>query len=290
MKKLHLTVFIILFSLCLSAQTQIYQTFKDTRVINAHSVETLRKGILDFRVTHRFGDVNGGWPTLYGLETASDVLIGFDYGITDKIMMGISRSKGSGPLRQNVNTFVKLNIARQEINGTNPFSLSFLGSMTLSTMQKSPIPSDLNFFEKSAHRLSYQLSVLIASRLSERIAMQVAGNWTYRNIVEANDKNDLPSVGFVFKYQFSKVFGLIFDATIPFSEFRSDSVLADGSKRFHYPIGVGFEWETGGGHVFQINLTNASGIIETDYIPYTTSSWGEGEYRLGFTISRQFKL
>ena len=223
MRNFLLKLFCFLLFTTGQAQEQIHQTFKDTRVINTQSVETLRKGILDFRVTHRFGDVGGGWPTFYGLETASDVLIGFDYGITDKFMVGISRSKGSGPLRQNINSFMKVNIAKQDVNGSNPFSLSFLGLMSYSTMQSSPIPSDLNFFEKSVHRFSYHLGVLIASRLSERIAMQVAGNWTYRNIVESNDKNDLPSVGFVFKYQFSKVFGLIIDATIPFSELEAMS-------------------------------------------------------------------
>jgi len=86
------------------------------------------------------------------------------------------------------------------------------------------------------------------------------------------------------------VFGLIVDATFPFSDFRKNELGPDGTQRFTNPLGIGFEWETGGGHVFQINLTNSSGLIETDYIPYTTSSWGDGEYRLGFTISRLFKL
>ena len=71
---------------------------------------------------------------------------------------------------------------------------------------------------------------------------------------------------------------------MPFSELRTTQ------EGFYNPIGVGFEWETGGGHVFQINFTNATGIMETDYLPYTQSNWGDGEYRLGFTISRGFKL
>ena len=54
-------------------------------------------------------------------------------------------------------------------------------------------------------------------------------------------------------------------------------------------IGIGFEFETSG-HVFQVNLTNATALMETDFIPYTTSDWGEGEFRLGFTISRWFNL
>jgi hypothetical protein len=49
------------------------------------------------------------------------------------------------------------------------------------------------------------------------------------------------------------------------------------------------EWDTGG-HVFQLNFTNATGIFETDYIPYTISNWGDGEFRMGFTISRWFNL
>lgn len=267
--------------LTLDAQQKIHQTFKDTRVINTHSVETLRKGILDFRISHRFGDVAGpagGWPTFYGLENATDILTGLEYGVTDNVMVGISRTKGSGPLRQNINGLFKYRVMKQDVGGTNPFSAAFVGVASYSTMQSS------NLIERPVHRLSYNLQVLIASRLSERIAIQLGAAWTYRNNVFSNDVNDLPSISGVFKYQFSKVFGLIVDANVPISDLRTDS------DEFYYPIGVGFEWETGGGHVFQINLTNATGIMETDYIPYTRTNWADGEYRIGFTISRQFKI
>ena len=36
------------------------ESFKATRVINGHAVETLKKNILQFRVEHRFGDVIPG--------------------------------------------------------------------------------------------------------------------------------------------------------------------------------------------------------------------------------------
>ncbi len=283
----------LIFPFVLKSQDKIHQTFKDTRVINSHSVETLRKGILDFRVAHRFGDIAGeagGWPTFYGLESASDVLIGFDYGLSDNLMVGISRSKGAGPLSQNINAFFKYRIMRQSEGGRNPFSVAVLGLGSYSTMQQCNTPGLLCFFEKGAHRFSYNLQALVASKVTNRLAVQGILSWTYRNNVEFNDQNDLPSVGLVLKYQFSKVFSLIVDGTFIFSEFRNNELGPDGEKEYYNPLGIGFEWETGGGHVFQINLTNARGLIETDYIPYTTSNWGAGEYRLGFTISRQFKL
>ena len=62
------------FSLTSVSAQDYHQIFKDTRVINSQSVETLRKGILDFRIGHRFGDVKGKWPTLWGLENAADVI------------------------------------------------------------------------------------------------------------------------------------------------------------------------------------------------------------------------
>ena len=34
----------------------VIASFKGTRLINLHTIETLGKGSLDFRISHRFGD------------------------------------------------------------------------------------------------------------------------------------------------------------------------------------------------------------------------------------------
>lgn len=296
--KLHLfiTLAFLLSCTCLMSQddvmdektaVKVVKTFKDTRVINAHSVETIGARKLDFRITHRFGDLAGdagGWPTFYGLENAADVAMGLEYGLTDNIMIGVSRTKGSGPLKQNVLGLLKIAIMKQEINGNLPFSLTVLGRSSYSTMQKSQTEGVLHFFEKGAHRLSYHIGLHAARKFGERFSLQANAAWTYRNIVSDNDLNDLVSAGAAMRIQVTRAFGLIFDATVPFSALRT-------SENGYYPaFGVGFEFDTYGGHVFQINLTNTTGIEETDYIPYTRSNWGEGEFRLGFTVSRLFSL
>lgn len=43
-------------------------------------------------------------------------------------------------------------------------------------------------------------------------------------------------------------------------------------------------------NIFQLNFTNATAIMETDYIPYTTSDWSKGQFRLGISVSRLFNL
>ena len=155
---------------------------------------------------------------------------------------------------------------------------------SVSTMPRSDIEGVLNFFDKTAHRFSYHMQAIIARQFSERFSLQLSGSWTYRNLVPAEDQNDIASVGMAMRIQATKSLGLIFDGVMPISQLRT-------TENGYYPgLGIGFEWETGGGHVFQLNLTNTRGIAETDYIPYNTSNWLDGEYRMGFTISRLFTL
>src|SRR4028119_375153 len=61
----------------------VYNAFKSSRVIMSHSMEMLRPGVLDFRILHRFGRINGGAYEFFGLDGPATVRLGLDYGITD---------------------------------------------------------------------------------------------------------------------------------------------------------------------------------------------------------------
>lgn len=266
------------------ADNKVFETFKDTRVINTHSVETLKKKKLDIRIGHRFGDISDGWETLYGLENSTDVLIGADYGVTDKLTIGIGRTKGSGPLKALISGSAKYKIFEQVKKGGSPFTVTALAISTVSTMKKSDNPALLNYFEKSAHRWSFAFQLMIAKKFGERLSLQFIPGYVHRNIVLFEDENDILTAGFAARIQLTKVMGLIVDYTLPLSAYRSDS-----ENGYHNPLGIGIEFDTGG-HVFQLNFTNATAIMETDYIPNTQSNWGDGEFRMGFTISRLFNL
>jgi len=283
------TFFLILFFSIAYSQDkpkEEYRTFKDTRVINTQSAETLPARKMDFRVSHRFGDLagsNGGWPTFYGLEDAADVLIGIDYGITDRLTVGLNRSKGAGPLTQLVNGTLKFKLVSQSVEEGAPFTLSVLGGTSLSTVSRIDDPNILTSFPRTIHRLIYNTQLLFARKFSEGFSLQISPGYVYRNLVLDNDENGLFNLGFAARLQITKVFGVIVDTTIPFSELRTSE------EGFYIPLGFGLEIDTGG-HVFQINLTNATGLAPTDYIPNTRSNWLDGEFRLGFTISRLFNL
>src|SRR3954468_6527537 len=70
----------------------VYNAFKSSRVIMSQSMEMLRPGVLDFRILHRFGRVNGGAYEFFGLDGPASVRLGLDYGITKDLTVGIGRS------------------------------------------------------------------------------------------------------------------------------------------------------------------------------------------------------
>lgn len=276
----------------LFSQDEDPRIFKDTKIINSVSIETLEKRKLDFRVGHRFGDLAGdagGWQTFYGLENASDVMIGFDYGLTDKWMIGINRTKGSDELKQNVNLSTKLRLADGRSGSSFPFTFTVYGMASISTMPKSTSSEpSLSAFSNPAHRIVYHMQFMAGKKIANRLSLQANAGFTYRNVVREGDKNDLVSLGFALKYQFSKTFALIGEGIYPFNGARD---LQTESNPVYFPsTGLALEWETGGGHTFQVNFTNARGLVATDYIPNNTANWSEGEFRMGFIISRLFTL
>ena len=278
----------------MKAQDYVFQTFKDSRIVNVHSVETLPKRRLDVRIGHRFGDLlgdNGGWATFYGLENATDVMIGAEYGFTDNFTAGLYRTKGAGAmpqgqagLRQLINGVFKYRLLRQKEGKGTPVTLTVLGVSSLSTAKRiEDNPDVLRSFPDFSHRMAFTGQLLIARKFSDGLSLLIAPGYTHRNLVPFEDENGLFSMGAGARIQLSRVFGIITDVTVPFSSRRNTD------NGFYPAIGLGLEIDTGG-HLFQINFTNATGIMETDYIPYTTSSWLDGEFRLGFTISRVFNL
>ncbi len=280
----------------LTAQDQVYRTFKDSRVVNIHSPETLPKGRLDVRISHRFGDIvgdNGGFATFYGLETASDVGIGGEYGVTDGLTVGLYRSKGAGVsvegfpgLRQLLNGIGKLRLTKQEENGGAPLSATIMGMISLSTQEKlegAGNEASIASFPNFNHRMASHVQLILARKFSDGFSLQVSPGYTHRNLVPFEDKNGMFSISTGGRVQVTRTFGLLADAVFPLIDSRK-------SGTGYFPaIGLGFEFETSG-HIFQVNLTNATALMETDFIPYTTTDWTEGQFRLGFTISRWFNL
>lgn len=273
------------FALAFGAQAQnVEETFSGTRVINGHSVETLKSRILEFRIEHRFGDIagaNGGIQQFYGFDQAADIRFAFEYGITDNIMVGLGRSKGNYPYRALLDGFTKYRFMTQQKNG-KPLSLAVMGSASITY---GPATDDLTLitsYPKFSHRMAYSAQLIAARKFGEHLSIQLMPTFVHRNLVEIDDVNSLFSLGGAFNYKFNKKYGIIVEY---YHNFNPSGFRADMKNS----LGVAFDWNTNG-HNFKINFTNSRSFGETQFIPYTASDWLAGEFRIGFSISRKFKL
>ena len=102
---------------------KIIATFKTSRIVNGHSIETVASKSMDFRITHHFGDVAGdagGVHTLYGFDNASDIRIAFEFGLTDRLTLGVGRSKQSEML----DAYLKYRLLQQTTDDKMPISVT----------------------------------------------------------------------------------------------------------------------------------------------------------------------
>lgn len=262
-----------------------FTTFKTTRLNNSHSAETLLKGDMDFRVVHRFGDIasgSGGFQTLYGIDEARDIRIAVEYGMTEDFMLGFGRMKGAGPVRGIYEGFLKYRLLRQ--SDAFPFTVTLLTSAGGSVMDKSEDPTSPAHFEKWQHRFMYFHQAMLATRISDRLSLQLMPSYSHRNLVAHDDKNSVYGMGIGGTLNLNKQWGIVGEYHFIYP--RDRKIL--GATTYD-PMSIGVEIETGG-HVFHVNISNSGGIGGNQYLPYTISNPLDGEFRFGFTISRLFQL
>lgn len=263
------------------------KTFSSTRIINGHSVETLGKGYMDMRIEHRFGDMAGdfgGWENMFGFDNLSDMRIALEYGITDELMVGFGRSKGTGfPYRSLLDGFVKYRALTQQKNKM-PVSLTLIGGSFFTYMKASSDESQVNHFPKDAHRFSYFTQVNLGKHFGETLSLSIMPTYLHRNYVAVNDMNDIFALGGAFRLKLIKRFALLGEYYHVFK--TSDLRPSDAYKN---SLAVALEWFTFG-HSFTINLTNSGGLGEAQFIPYTTENWLKGQFRFGFCVGRKFSF
>ncbi|MGQ8337763.1 DUF5777 family beta-barrel protein [Sunxiuqinia sp. A32] len=276
----------------------VINTFKSPRLINVRTNETVGKNDLVFLVMHRFGDFagdNGGTKTFFGLDNSTDILIGFEYGISDQLTIGTGRTKGSP---NGVNTFQKelfyldgkLRIIDQTTDNSTPISLTFYGNSILSATEKSILTTSDAGFQKFGDRMNYTAQLIISKKFSNNLSLVLLPTYIRRNYVTYMDANNLFALGVGGRLKLSKRMAIIVDY---FHNFRNNESIdyfkIQQAFNFYNPLGIGVEIETGG-HIFNLNFTNATAILENQFIPSTSSNWWDGGFRWGFSITRTFSL
>ncbi|WOD44280.1 DUF5777 family beta-barrel protein [Hwangdonia lutea] len=253
--------------------------FKGLKIVNFESTKLVAKKQLTFIVAHRFGSIENGFDSFFGLDDAVTRL-NFVYGISNGFNIGASRSSF-----QKIYEFsAKYRILRQTENSF-PFTVIGYNSFLINTaLDKKNLP-----LLKFKHRLGYTVQLLISRKINTDFSVEIAPTFFHDNLTASfyaenqvkisEQDNSQFALGFGGRYKLGKRWSLNMDYGWHLNR--------DNNSPFKNPLSIGLDLETGG-HVFQMHFTNAQGMNTNTFLGQGTGDWSDGNIYFGFNLSRVF--
>ncbi len=251
-------------------------TFESVWVMDNHTVIVSKKGSLEMTIQHRFGTVNNGGKDLFGLFAPSNIRLGISYVPIHKLNLGVGLTKE----RMQVDLDGQYAILQQTESNKVPVSVSYFGNIVIDTRDKSN-------FRFGVHRFSYFNQVMIARKITDRFSAQVAPSFSWFNNVEAfvNSKGEIErkmknghfAIAFLGRYKFSDRSSILVNYDQPLTQHPTNNP--------HPNLSLGFEVTTDS-HAFQIFFGNYYGIVPQSNNVFNKNDYRDGQFVIGFNITR----
>jgi hypothetical protein len=241
--------------------------FWGTTLVNLPTTTTLSKGEFLFRISHRFEPpMSSGWDSFYGLDGPAYIFFGFGYGISDKLMVSVGRSR----LYQEWEFSADWAIIEQGKKSSLPFSATLHAGGSLVSKDE---PQGANW--SGTFRLNALLS--LSYQLNDRFSFLLVPAFSSNTNFWEPDSEGTFALGIGGRFMVIDDLSLIAEWVPPLAGYTDE----------YSGWGFGVEKKIGG-HVFQLFVTDSIGIIASQYLPGGDLRLGDGDFRLGFNIFRSF--
>ncbi len=244
-------------------------TFKAIKIINNQSTKQASEKELYLYVSHRFGSINGGVKTLFGLDIAN-TKIELLYGLSNNLQIGFSRES----LKKTYALNAKYNLTTQ--TSKLPFNSSLYASYNYNSSLNEDIYPNLN----NSDRNFFFGQLLLSKSFSDKISLQLSPSYAKKGFTETIfEQEDNLILGIASSYRISNrlAFNIEYSANLDRPEISP----------FSDVLSFGIDIETGG-HVFQLLFSNTQTIDDVSVMTDAEGSWKDGEIYFGFNILRVF--
>ncbi len=288
MKKIFSLLLITFIAIPLFSQDEeedypVMFTFETGILADNQTIMTPYKGMIEFQIHHRFGEVTNGHQSLFGIYSPSNIRLGLNYGITDRIMVGAGATK-------DLNLWDlqgKYAILQQTESGRMPVSLTYYGNIGVEARADENFGPPEEF--SPVHKLSYFHQLIVARKFSENISVQLAPTFIWLNAVETGYNNANFGLHAGGKFTFVPSHSIIFEYDYLFTPPDTDPD-GDGTDNFDRTlpqIVLGWEKSTPT-HAFQLFFANYKAIIGQRNFVYNKNDFWEGEFLVGMNIIVRF--
>lgn len=253
----------------------VRSTFETTQLIDNPTIMGPVAGQLQLNILHRFGTVQNGITDLFGVYAPSNIKLALNYGITDRIMVGI----GTTEINKLQDLNWKVALLQQNRSGSIPVSISYFGNFVIDARSKDAFGDPSRY--KDMHRLSYFTEIIFARKFSDAISLQVAPTFAYYNAVDTAHRNANLGVSLGGRVKISDSKAIIFEYDQPLTGAKYSAFDAKPN------LGLGLEIGTAT-HAFQVFASTARNIIPQEVFVYNQNDFTKGEIVLGFNITVRF--
>ena len=238
--------------------------FESTSLIENQTDRVYGKGTIEMIMNHRFGLVTGT-NDLIGIWAPANIRIAMNYSITNRITVGVGTTKDA-----RLQDFcLKTALLKQTVNGKMPVSVTYYGNMSISALPKE------NFYHTS-DRWSFFNQIIIAKRFSKMFSLQLAPSYSHYNLIDAPMSNDLFAIAFGGRAKVTSSMSILLDVNQPITS-------QEIAPKSGFSVGTEF---SSVGHTFQIFISNYRGIINQQSNMFNQNEFFEGDFAIGFNISR----
>ncbi|HEX5742788.1 MAG TPA: DUF5777 family beta-barrel protein [Flavobacteriaceae bacterium] len=244
--------------------------YESSLIIDNNTNVTFVKGTLEVVMQHRFGTVNGGTNDLLGIWAPANIRIGLAYSFTDNITIGAGTTKDGR--MQDFNA--KVALLKQTRSNSIPVNVTYFGNLGIDARTR-------DNFKNVQDRYSYFNQLIISRRMNSSLSLQIAPSVAHYNLVPTTQKNDLIAVSMGGRYKISPQTAILFDYTQPITEFAQDAPEPG--------LSLGVEFATSA-HAFQLYFTNYKGILNQRSQFNNQNDFFNGDFMLGFTITRRYNF
>lgn len=258
----------------------VKETFNSSLLIDQQTNMGPYKGGLELIIHHRFGTMDRGFSDLAGIYASSNIRLGFNYGITEKLSIGI----GTERFNKYQDLYAKYLILQQKRTGM-PISLSFLTQVGLDARDEQVFQKSYTF----TNRFSYFNQVIVARKFSSKLSLQAAPSFTHFNAVDSTKRNDYIGISAGGRFKVYNEMSIIATYDQGFAlmgdrEYDGEKV---GTPKPSFGLGLEIGSPT---HCFMVFASNSYDITPQKNFAYNKYSVLDGAkgIRLGFNLTVRF--
>jgi hypothetical protein len=262
----------------------VMPAFETLTLVDGQTTASPYKGQFMLEIQHRFSEIKE-INDLFGIYGSANTRIGFSYGITDKLMLGV------GTTRRNMLQDLEWKYAILTQTSKMPISLSYHGNAVLDARDKKffgteedYIASDPSRYE-STHfafpfvaRLSFLNQIIVSSRVGEKVSLQVAPTFVWHNAVPEGYNNANASINFGGRFQVLGFHSIILEYEQP---------LIDAEQNVYPNLAFGLELGTST-HSFRVFASTYDYIVRNQSMAFNSNNPWDGDFRFGFNITIRF--